>query len=71
MPTAKVLGGITAAIILGAIVTILYFLPESGAAQLMRKAFHLGWPGGLIIVSLMLYFQFWRTNDPRRGELVF
>src|SRR5438105_11598546 len=71
MPTAKVLGGITAAIILGAIVTIFYFLPESGAAQLMRKAFHLGWPGGLIIVSLMLYFQFWRTNDPRRGELVF
>src|SRR5438105_78700 len=71
MPTAKVLGGITAAIILGAIVTIFYFLPESGAAQLMRKAFHLGWRGGLIIVSLMLYFQFWRTNDPRRGELVF
>src|SRR2546421_3683535 len=71
MFTGRTLGVITAAIIFGAIATILYFLPESGAAQLMRKAFHLGWPGGLVIVILMLYFQFGRKNDPRRGELVF
>src|SRR5256885_2477892 len=71
MFTGKALGGVTAAIIFGATVAILYYLPESGAAQLMRKAFHLGWPGGLVIVILMLYFQFWRTNDSRRGELVF
>ena len=71
MFTGKVLGGVTAAIIFGAIGTIFYFLPESGAAQLMRKAFHLGWPGGLVIVILMLYFQFGRKNDPRQGELVF
>src|SRR5438132_13115662 len=71
MFTGKVLGGVTAAVIFGAIGTIFYFLPESGAAQLMRKAFHLGWPGGLVIVILMLYFQFGRKNDPRQGELVF
>src|SRR3989454_7208883 len=71
MFTGKVLGGVTAAIIFGAIGTIFYFLPESGAAQLMRKAFHLGWPGGSVIVILMLYFQFGRKNDPRQGELVF
>src|SRR2546428_1946555 len=71
MFTGKVLGGVTAAIIFGAIGTIFYFLPESGASQLMLKAFHLGWPGGLLIVALMLYFQFGRKNDPRRGELVF
>src|SRR5207247_11406449 len=71
MFTGKGLGGVTAAVIFGAIGTIFYFLPESGAAQLMRKAFHLGWPGGLVIVILMLYFQFGRKNDPRRGELVF
>src|SRR5437773_2560853 len=71
MFNAKVLGGITAAVIFGAIGAILYILPESGAAQLMRKALHLGWPGGLVIVILMLYFQFGRKNDPRRGELVF
>src|SRR2546427_6869307 len=71
MFTGKVLGGVTAAVIFGAIGTIFYFLPESGAAQLMRKALSLGWPGGLVIVILMLYFQFGRKNDPRRGELVF
>src|SRR2546426_652456 len=71
MFTGKVLGGVTAAVIFGAIGTIFYFLPESGAAQLMRKALSLGWPGGLVIVTLMLYFQFGRKNDPRRGELVF
>src|SRR5437773_6765946 len=71
MFTGKALGGVTAAVIFGAIGTIFYFLPESGAAQLMRKAFHLGWPGGLLIVALMLYFQFGRKNDPRRRELVF
>jgi hypothetical protein len=71
MFSAKVLGGVTAAVIFCAIVAILYFLPESGMAQLMRKASHLGWPGGLVITILMLYFQFGRTNDPRRNELVF
>jgi hypothetical protein len=71
MFSAKVLGGVTAAIIFCAIGAILYFLPESGMAQLMRIAFHLGWPGGLVIVILMLYFQFGRKNDPRRNELVF
>src|SRR5438093_10484044 len=71
MFNAKVLGGITALIIAVAVGAIFTLLPDSGASQLMRKAFHLGWPGGLLIVTLMLYFQFWRTNDPRRGELVF
>src|SRR5437879_7663875 len=71
MLTGNVLGGVTAAVIFGAIGTIFYCLPESGAAQLMRKALSLGWPGGLVIVILMLYFQFGRKNDPRRGELVF
>src|SRR5437879_10066651 len=71
MFTGKVLGGVTAAVIFGAIGTIFYFLPGPGAAQLMRKAVHLGWPGGLVIVILMLYFQFGRKNDPRQGELVF
>jgi cytochrome c2 len=37
----------------------------------MRKAFSLGWPGGLVIAALLLYFQFGRKNDPRQGELVF
>src|SRR3989441_1816534 len=71
MFTAKVLGGITALVIAMAVGAIFTLLPESGAAQLMRKAFSLGWPGGLVIVILMLYFQFGRKNDPRRGELVF
>jgi cytochrome c2 len=71
MFTAKVLGGITAVTIFGAIGAILSILPESGASQLMRKAFDLGWPGALVIVILMLYFQFGRQNDPRRNELVF
>src|SRR6266852_6961991 len=71
MFTAKVLGGITALVIAVAVGAIFTLLPESGAAQLMRKAFSLGWPGGLVIVILMLYFQFGRKNDPRRGEIVF
>src|SRR2546426_623162 len=71
MFSAKVLGGITALIIAVAVGAIFILLPDSGASQLMRKAFHLGWPGGLVIVILMLYFQFGRKNDPRRGELVF
>ena len=71
MFSAKVLGGITALIIAVAVGAIFTLLPDSGASQLMRKAFHLGWPGGLVIVILMLYFQFGRKNDPRRGELVF
>src|SRR2546428_36044 len=71
MVSAKVLGGITPLIIAVAVGAIFILLPDSGASQLMRKAFHLGWPGGLVIVILMLYFQFGRKNDPRRGELVF
>src|SRR2546422_710154 len=71
MFSAKVLGGITALIIAVAVGAIFILLPDSGASQLMRKAFHLGWPGGLVIVILMLYFQFGRKNDPRRGEIVF
>src|SRR5437667_1928720 len=71
MFSAKVLGGITALNIAVAVGAIFILLPDSGASQLMRKAFHLGWPGGLVIVILMLYFQFGRKNDPRRGELVF
>ena len=70
MFNAKLLGGITALIIAVAVGAIFTLLPESGAAQLMRKAFSLGWPGGLVIVILMLYFQFGRKNDPRQGELV-
>lgn len=71
MANAKVLGGITTLIIAGAIGAVLTILPNSGATQLMRKAFALGWPGGLVIAMLMLYFQFWRTKDPNRGRLVF
>ena len=71
MANAKVLGGITALIIAGAIGAVLTILPDSGATQLMRNAFTIGWPGGLVIVILMLYFQFGRTKDPNRGQLVF
>lgn len=71
MANAKVLGGIAALIIAGAIGAVLTILPGSGATQLMRKAFDLGWPGGLVIVLLLLYFQFGRTKDPNHGKLVF
>jgi cytochrome c2 len=71
MFTAKVLGAITALLIIATAGTLLFMLPESGASQLMRRAFHLGWPGGLVIVALLLYFQFGRKNDPHRSELVF
>ncbi len=71
MFNTKVLGGITALIIAGAIGAVLTILPDSGATQLMRKAFSLGWPGGLVIAALLLYFQFGRKNDPHQGELVF
>jgi len=71
MFNTKVLGGITALIIAGAIGAVLTLLPDSGATQLMRKAFSLGWPGGLVIAALLLYFQFGRKNDPHQGELVF
>ena len=71
MANAKVLGGITALIIAGAIGAVLTILPDSGATQLMQKALALGWPGGLVIVILMLYFQFGRAKDPNRGQLVF
>ena len=56
MFSAKVLGGLTAAIIAAIIGTIFATLPQSGAAVLMSKAFSLGWPGGLVIVALMIYF---------------
>ncbi|MEK6604556.1 MAG: hypothetical protein AABY77_01530, partial [Nitrospirota bacterium] len=71
MANAKVLGGITALIIAGAIGAVLSILPDSGATQLMRSAFAIGWPGGLVIIILMLYFQFGRTKDPNHGKLVF
>ena len=71
MLNAKLLGGITALSIAGAIGAVLTILPGSGVTQLMRKAFALGWPGGLVIVILMLYFQFGRTKDPNHGKLVF
>lgn len=71
MLNAKVLGGIAALLIAGAVGTVITILPESGAAQLMRKAFALGWPGGLVIFILLMYFQFGRTKDPKQGELVF
>jgi cytochrome c2 len=71
MFSAKVLGGLTAVIIAAIVTAILMLLPESGAAELMRKAFHLGWPGGLVLVILLLYFQFGRKKDPKQGELVF
>jgi len=71
MANAKVLGGITALIIAGAIGAVLTILPDSGATQLMQKALAIGWPGGLVIVILMLYFQFGRAKDPNRGQLVF
>jgi len=71
MANAKVLGGITALCIAGAIGAVLTILPDSGATQLMRKALALGWPGGLVITLLMLYFQFGRAKDPNRGQLVF
>jgi cytochrome c2 len=71
MSSPKVLGAITALLIILTAGTLLILLPESGASQLIRKAFHLGWPGGLVIVGLLLYFQFGRKNDPNRNELVF
>lgn len=71
MFNTKVLGGITALSIAGAIGTLWAVLPDSGAVQLMHKAFALGWPGGLVIITLMLYFHFGRTKDPNRGQLVF
>ena len=71
MFNTKVLGGITALSIAGAIVAVLTILPDSGATQLMRKAFSLGWPGGVVIAALLLYFQFGRTKDPNQGQLVF
>lgn len=71
MFTPKVLGSLTAVTIAAIVAAVLTLLPQSGAAELMTKAFHLGWPGGLVIVLLLLYFQFGRKGDPNRGELVF
>src|SRR6266542_1970719 len=71
MITGKVLGFITALLAALIGVTLLILLPNSGAPQHMHRAFHLGWPGALVIVGLMLYFQFVRKNDHNRGELVF
>jgi cytochrome c2 len=71
MFTARILGTITAVLIFAIAAVLLFVLPDSGASQLMRRAFSLGWPGGLIIVVLLLYFQFGRKDDPNRGELVF
>lgn len=71
MSSGKVLGTITALLIGIVTAALLFLLPDSGAAELLKKAFHIGWPGGLVIVALMLYFQFGRKDDPRRNELVF
>ena len=71
MLTARTLGFITAVLIIAVAGTLLFMLPESGASQLMRRAFQLGWPGGLVIVGLLLYFQFGRKNDPNQRDLVF
>jgi cytochrome c2 len=71
MLTARVLGAITALLIIATAGTLLFMLPESGASQLMRRAFQIGWPGGLVIVALLIYFQFGRRNDPHQSELVF
>src|SRR5437588_10385832 len=71
MVTARVLGTITAVLIFAIAAVLLFMLPDSGASQLMRRAFHLGWPGGLVIIALLLYFQFFRKNDQNRSELVF
>jgi hypothetical protein len=58
--------------LIAAIVTVvIVMLPDSGVSQVMRKAFALGWPGGVAIVALLLYFQFGRKKDPQQGELVF
>jgi len=71
MANAKVLGGITAGLIIAGVIAVLTILPDSGATQLMRKGLALGWPGGLVITILILYFQFGRAKDPNRGQLVF
>ncbi len=71
MLTGKVLGFITALLIVLIGGALLIILPNSGAVQLMHRAFHLGWPGALVIVGLLLYFQFFRKNDQNRSELVF
>jgi cytochrome c2 len=69
--SAKVLGGITALLIALTVGTLLFLLPDSGISLLLRKALSLGWPGGLVILGLLLYFQFGRKDDPRQGDLVF
>ncbi len=71
MFNTKVLGGITAVTIAAIVTVVFWLLPDSGAVQLMRKAFSIGWPGGVVIVALLLYFQFGRTKDPNQGDLVF
>ena len=71
MSNAKVLGGITALLIAAIVTVVIVMLPDSGVSQVMRKAFALGWPGGVVIVALLLYFQFGRKKDPQQGELVF
>jgi hypothetical protein len=71
MSNAKVLGGITALLIAAIVIVLVVMLPDSGVSQVMRKAFALGWPGGVVILALLLYFQFGRKRDPQQGELVF
>jgi cytochrome c2 len=71
MSNAKVLGGITALLIAAIVIVVIVMLPDSGVTQVMRKAFALGWPGGVVIAALLLYFQFGRKKDPQQGELVF
>src|SRR5437016_11454748 len=71
MVTARVFGTSTAVLIFAIAAVLLFMLPDSGASQLMRTAVSLGWPGGFVIIALLLYFQFGRKDDPNRGELVF
>ena len=71
MFTAKILGIVNALVIALIVGVLLYFLPDSAASELLRKAFHLGWPGGVVLLALLFYFQFGRRSDPYQGQLVF
>ncbi|MGH7259611.1 MAG: nitric oxide reductase [Nitrospiraceae bacterium] len=42
----------------------------SELTSLLGQAFALGWSGGVVILALLLYFQFGRKNDPDQNQLV-
>ena len=67
MLNSRILGTITALLIIAIVSVLFVMLPDSGAAQLMHRAFHLGWPGGLVIVALLLPLTFVRTFHLRGG----